>query len=222
MLRLLVSAFLLCALVSGMPHRPARADLVEFFFPALKKKAPDPSETLTAPFADLPKGESNDSGGNVIFKDLPLENAHRTREEIGQWLMMSVSETLTFDEYEFGDVPKTNRRFFDESGFRFYRDFLEDQSILKVLRSGKFHMRSIIQEHPLLLNEGPVDGRYRWLFEVPVLLSFIDKNARDYKQTQPINQMMILTVQIGRSDDSPNEHKILIERWSGRAINRSP
>lgn len=134
--------------------------------------------------------------------------------------MMAISEALTFDNPDLKKSLAQTTSYFDKDGHNLYIKFLQEQSIFKVLKSDRYFMRSIIQEQPLLINQGPVEGRYRWLFEVPVMLSFMDRGVQDYKNAKPINQNMILTIQIGRTDFAPNEHKVIIERWSGKSLDK--
>ena len=88
---------------------------------------------------------------------------------------------------------------------------------MSVIQDGRFHVRSYVNQQPLLLNEGVVNDRYRWLFRVPVIISYMDKNMATYKGGDAeLTQKATLNIQIGRikADDKPDG--LQIEQWSGK------
>jgi hypothetical protein len=95
--------------------------------------------------------------------------------------------------------------------------FYRKNGLTKVLESKKYYIRSFVQETPLLLNEGTVEGRYRWLYEVPVMISYMDRNMHGYKDVQPVSQTITLKIQVGRAADQSKD--ILIESWTGKVQN---
>lgn len=218
--------FLILCMALVFSATPASAEgWVEFFFPTLKSVEPDPAETLTAPFAE-------DAGANKIVKpalpenETSLEYPHRNAAQIGEWVVIAVSEAMTFEKQNYQQSINESSRHFSESGKQQYLTFLQDNSILRVLESGKFHIRSFVQETPVLLNEGPVEGRYRWLYEVPVMASYMDRNMKDYDRAaspdqQPVNQRVSLTIQVGRTGSREPGKDIAIERWTGKVENIS-
>lgn len=196
-----------------MPAVPADAGLLEFLFPALRKDDTAPTADGRAPFAagQAPAAITVDPQGTT-----PLNQAHRSSNDISAWLVTAVSESMTFEHDSYRDDLAQSAVYFDESGLRLYQEFLAKDKLLDVLQSGKYHVRTIVQDQPLLLNEGVVDGRYRWLFEVPVMVSFMDRAMSDYKNAVPQSQTMMLSIQAGRSPAAQNDTGVLIERWSGR------
>lgn len=206
----------------------ARADIIDFLFPGLRDKGPDPAQTLQAPFADIRTPDGGQMGpepqGAKLLPEnsIPLELPHRSTNEISDWLVTAASESMTFQSGDYSKDLAATAVYFDEGGRKQFEDFLAQNNILKVLETGKYHVRSFVKETPLLLNEGAVGGRYRWLFEVPLMLSYMDRANSDYKsKAQPVNQLVKLTVQIGRSDKPLGGPNVVIERWFGKAENIS-
>ena len=203
---------------------PAMAtDWLHFFFPFIETPGePNPSETLQAPFADAkPVGPSKGDAtqGTALPENaVPLNFPHRNAEQIGEWVVMATAEAMSFASDNFEDDLKKNYGHFTPEGKTQYDAFLEENSVFRILRSKKFYLRSFVQEAPLLLNEGAVDGRYRWLYEVPIMVSYMDRGMKDYKNaTPPVNQLVSVTVQVGRTADVTPGKDLLIERWSGKA-----
>jgi hypothetical protein len=92
---------------------------------------------------------------------------------------------------------------------------LQDSQIRKILDLKKYYMRSYSKDSPLLLNEGVSEGRYHWLFEVPVMVTYMDRAMKDYKTAKPTSQMLVIKIQVGRSAQLP-EAGMVIEHWTAR------
>lgn len=179
---------------------------------------PDPGQTLQAPFAY--EGKQSDNNGQIkrsASNPVPLKHAHTNESEIGKWLMMAISETLSYKVGEDGDIVEQNKEYFAPSGQQQLRKFFQDNNITKVMESGRYNIRSFVRENPLLLNSGTAQDRFRWLYEVPVMVSYMDAKGFDYKNDDPVNQHMLLTIQVGRVEASENDFDVLIETWSGKS-----
>ena len=223
MKKLVPCAVMLCLL--SVQAAPAQAAWWQFFFPTLKQAEDDPAQTLTAPFAPQPAGPHPPPtmARQQVVKPLPensvsLDKPHRTTKQVAEWLSPICAEALTFASADYkGDLAKTEPRF-DTAGRQEYLKFLLDNNIQKVLDLNKYVVRSYVQDTPLLLNEGAAGGRYHWLFEIPVMVSYLDKSVKDYSKGQPINQMIVLKVQVGRSGTTPDPMGVSIGHWSGRGV----
>lgn len=226
---LLAFALIISLAVTNAP--PAQAGLLEFFFPSTRKKEYDPTYTMQAPFAvdeeARQKQIEQQSDPNAVRpatpkhampeNNTPLNQPHRDNKEISAWLTTATSEAMTFDQPDYKALLKKDEQYFNETGKTEYMKFLNDHNIIKVLESGKYDVRSFVQGQPLLLNEGAVNGVYRWLYEVPMMVSYMDRGAKSYKDLEPVNQQLTLTVQVGRIGGVMEGEAIVIERWSGKA-----
>lgn len=207
--------------VSAMPLMPAQAGVLELLFPSIKPKAPQPEETLQAPFSY--EEDAAQAQGNALLNLKPksegidsLDKSHRVSDEIGQWLTDVISESLTFKGAAAQvDLDQTALHF-DAFGRQQYTEFLQTNNIMKALESGRYRVSSYVDGVPLLLNQGAVDGRHRWLFRANAVISYLDRTAESYEGVEPINQRASLDIQIGRSSDAKGADGIWIERWSGK------
>lgn len=202
---------------------PAQAGILEFFFPSLRTEE-NLYETLQAPFADVPEGEeqkkytTNEEVMAVRLPEnaVPLEKPHRQNAKISEYVGKMVSEAMTYSSDDYKQDMSTILELFDTQGKTQYQTFLQEKNIQKVLDSGRYHIRGFMLDAPLLLNSGPVGGRYRWLYEVPVMVSYMDRSAKDYKEADVTNQKIVVTLQVGRRTDIENLTGIVIETWSGK------
>lgn len=208
----------------------AQAGLLEFFFPMLKKQEPDPGQTLRAPFAEPVEGpavpanipQAPKAAAPLPENSVSLEKPHRSAQQVAAWIGPVAAEVMNFDSENFKADLLANEKYFEPGARAQYLKFLEDEKILPLLQKGRTAVRSYARDVPLLLNEGAAEGRYNWLFEIPIVLSSMDKTATDYKKATAANQLFILKVQVGRSATTTDPSGMKITVWSGKSIVTNP
>lgn len=212
--------FCCCVLLVAGAFVPAsaQAGVLEFFFPSLRKEVYDPSKTMVAPFAVGQGVEDKDKLKELPVNSVPLSQAHLVVNEIAEWVMNVSAEAMNFETNDFVAELAEHAGPFNVAGNAQYQAFLRDMNIAKVIESERYSVRSHVENTPLLLNEGLIKGRYRWLFRVPVVMTFMDRNMNGYKGDEaPITQRAMLNVQIGRIDASEGKlDGLQIEQWSGK------
>ena len=208
----------LIMVIGGGYSAPAYAEknFLQKWLPALfpdPDEGPGPEETLIAPFDTRPAvTDSGVKDGGAVS----LEKQHRSTEEVIRWVEGAVSEVTTFDENDYQKTLRDRQGYFDQAGQQQYIKFLQSAGVAKVLNSNQYYVRSFVEDIPLLLNEGVVEGRYRWLFQVPITLTYMDRAMVDYKESDPVSQRMSVTLQVGRSASAVDAEGIAIETWSGK------
>ncbi|MCB1563721.1 MAG: DotI/IcmL family type IV secretion protein [Alphaproteobacteria bacterium] len=216
MIRFAVFFVLAYSMCAAFVPSPAQAGIFEFFFGKAKDDGPDPLQTGVAPFAYDPSKPA-EALKSLPESTVPLNLPHRSPAHLVEWVTTASSEVLTFEKSDYRAEIKDRKDRFDSNGLREYVAFLQERNIIKILEDGTFQVRSFVEEPPLLLNEGVVDGRYHWLYELPMMVSYMDRNMKTYKKADAVNQHIILKVQIGRSADGSGIDGLKIEHFSGRA-----
>lgn len=202
-------------LVASVPM--AQAGWFDFLNPRAQNKELKPSQTLLAPFADQDAViEELDPTKNAELS-VPLDQRHRPNAEIARWVLQLVPTVLTYnsDRYEKEYVEAIKN--FSKVGAQEYVKFLQDRNIVKTLRTGRYNVTGIVQGYPVIINEGPVEGRYRWLIQVEVLVTYLDKRMKKFDRIddgEMITQEFVLTLQLGRVRGVDNPHGLLIETWT--------
>ena len=202
-------------LLAGVPV--ARAGWLDFLDPRVKEEGPDPKRTLMAPFADQDAvlDELDPTGNKELAQ--PLDQRHRPNTVIAQWVQMIVPALVTYNSGDYEQEYAEKIKSFSKVGAEEYVAFLQSKSIIKTLKTGRYNVSGIVQDYPIVINEGPVDGRYRWLMQVNVLVTYLDGNMTRYSRAQEgdtITQEFVLTMQLGRVRGADNEHGLLIETWN--------
>jgi len=203
-------------LVCGSAEAQA-AGWFDFLNPKVKQEGPDPAKTLIAPFADQDAVvDELDPTGN---RDLavPLNQRHRPNTEISKWVLEIVPTVLTYNSNGYEKEYAQNVKNFSKVGTKEYVEFLQKKNIVKTLKTRRYNVASIVEGYPVVINEGAVDGRYRWLYQVDVMVTYFDNSMKRYsldKEDKSVTQKFVLTMQLGRVRGVDNEHGLLIETWN--------
>lgn len=206
-------------------NRPTQQNSISAFFHNLYMKLarktdddPDPTGTLVAPFADTtakPAGPGERNIMRLSTTTAPLDQPHRSSGDLGDWLSQAMSETLSFNASNYTDNMKLLAKGMSPEALTQYNQWVTSSGILAKLQSDNSQLNGSVEEKPFLVNEGPVEGRYRWLFEVPVLISFLPKGTTALdKQPSSSDRKLIMTIQIGRVAESQLPDHVMIESWS--------
>ncbi len=214
---------------------PVYADSwLEFFFPSLKEKKPDPSLTGVAEFADSDQIIASPTvDGDLGENSTPLEQRHRPSADIADWVEDVLPDLMSYSSNNYKEQYKVKTLNLSKGAKAEYLKFLQEKNFLKTLETGRYDITAMVSEIPIILNEGAVEGRYRWLYKVQMMVTYVTKGATDYGKVQDgdtITQSMFVTVQVGRvkTKDLPkypagtgNEHSVLIESFNVKVIENS-
>lgn len=144
------------------------------------------------------------------IEDEAVNKAHRTRRELQVWVLHTVAETLNLGSGNFDAALNNIRPVFSASGYDQYLRYWQTGNMLADAKAGRVVVSAIVDQMPILLNEGLIGGTYRWLFDVPVIMTV--KAAQS--TAAPQNSSGMLRIQLARTEDERNPDKIVIESWA--------
>lgn len=143
-----------------------------------------------------------------------MEEPHRTRREMQAWIVEAVSELLNFDRQSKSGLLNQVRSSFTDVGFSQYQEWLQTNAMAVRVESGEFRLSAIVDETPVQLNAGAVAGAYRWLYDVPVVISL---QPVDIYADQPVETIhATVRMQLARTENSDAPNLLVIESWSLR------
>lgn len=224
-----VLLYVLCAVaVVAAPPAFAKKTLWQILFPynaPQEDASPDPSDTLQAPFfAQQPPAAAGGSPLNQLYSTdfniegsgSGLEKPNRYHKEVAEWLVRAISEVFNLQAGQYDEHMKLLATGMDAKALSDFEAFSQAARIRETLQANDLKMNAFVEEEPILLNQGPVAGRYRWLFEMPVLLTFLPRSANSYEKTQPVSQRILVTVQVGRMPRGQGIEDLMIESFMVR------
>lgn len=146
--------------------------------------------------------------GYAADTNTPLDQPHRSHEELSQWVSETVADALIFTTGSVRPKLAQIRPEFSDAAWSGYMDFLKSTGYSDLLVSEKLSLNSIVKNEPVIVAQGSSAGRYAWVFEMPVVM------------TPPVPDGVVvesktatLRMQIGRSAQGVPPHGLIIESW---------
>lgn len=167
-----------------------------------------------APFAD-----ALDRQMAASERTLPLNEANRSYTDLETWVTIVISEALSFDAVDYYSALASMRKnYFSNEAYEQYQESLKKYNIAQYLTETGMSTNVLIEETPALMNEGVVEGRYRWLYDVPVTVSYRRKGAGS--KDVPQNVRVRVRMQIGRVMDQNDPMALRVDSWTFSPIQK--
>tara|TARA_B100001179_G_C18599606_1_gene409345 strand:- start:104 stop:790 length:687 start_codon:yes stop_codon:yes gene_type:complete len=198
--------------------------------PEQDMEGPLPSETLKAPFAKNTQNagsqnalmtiyEAENGSGQSGDKDIrSLDNPHRNPEQIAVWANEAASESLNFSFSDLQTFGSVLRPYFSDRGMSDFKKFLGQADIVTIMRNNNKELTSYIESLPAITKKGVSDGKYKWIVEIPVMISYTDPEEKMNKAARNQSQKLLVTTQLSRTSNLKRHPEgIMIERWVAKA-----
>lgn len=181
---------------------------------------------LTAFFLLLPRTEAQnnddfpvpyyrdagpESGATSRKNDLSLP--HRSPRQIEEWMTVTVSRSLSLEHNNYRQHLDQSEAYFAPSAWKEFNKTLAELGITARVQARNQDVEAFVTQRPYILNDQALKGHYRWLIEVPVMLSFYDGELSSRSGQTPENQKFLITSQITRVRKGPGAENLMIETW---------
>lgn len=143
------------------------------------------------------------------LKTMPMVSLHLPnmgRMAISDWAAMAASQIMTFG---FNDVDArfaTSRKYFTPEGWETFRKAVIKAKFVEQMLATQQIVTSVPASPPVLKQEGLIDGKDGWAFDVPLLVTF---RAGGVKESRPKTVHMVIQKMPTR--DNPNG--VGIDHW---------
>jgi hypothetical protein len=190
------------------------------------------TETIRAPFQDPPlaKGGLRDlyvgpqNAETLEVTDTrALDVPHRTVAQLDAWLINIVPQALTFNLTDMNKQYAEATKLFTAPGLVAYRDYLAQSGLVTDMKARNLRVDSVSTDKPQLLNQGVASGSYKWLFDVPIIMSFIPNDTESLRRiAKPETRKLVVRVQLTRVPakevlTAENTQDVGIEIWQVQA-----
>ena len=171
-----------------------------------------------APFKEDAPAFSQNNLIPVEDKGIRLETPHRSNKELQDWVTQTVSQALYIPNREYQNVLFQMDKYFTPNGFSQYQDYLNQSKVEQFIQKGNYSLSILIEEPPIELTSNNVNNVYRWLYQIPITVSFIPEgtNSLTGGATQTVDQKLLLQVQLRRVNKSNDPFALKIENWKIR------
>jgi len=170
-----------------------------------------PPEDMRVPFGDQ-SAKPQVAGSGTQTSPLAIQSL--SSAEVSMQLTELIADALSFNKDNYKSSSASMQKYFTDEGFGQYTAFLTNAGFETTLQEQNLQSGAYVEQPPIELTHGVYNGVYKWVFEVPVTISFIPRDAETYKNDaiKAQNRRFLLRAQFARVQDV-DPSAVKIELW---------
>ena len=147
-----------------------------------------------------------ETGDSKIMRLVALPLPNMGRVALSDWVAKSVSEIMTFGFNDVNERFAQSRHDFTSDGWITFSKAVTSSTLIDDMMQLQQIVTSVPESPPILKQEGLINGRYSWVFDIPLLVTF---RAGGAKQSR--SKMVHITVERVPTSESPSG--VGISQW---------
>ena len=141
---------------------------------------------------------------------------HITKREVLDWAMQHVADLMSFDARNANEHFKKIQSFFVRSGWEDFTKYIASAKIREDVTSSDYALITIIDGVGYIKREGPLGEVYRWVIEMPILMTFYKLDTYgNPKQDISATARATLLLTVTRVAKGGGKLKVAISKWKG-------
>jgi hypothetical protein len=205
------------SVMNGIP------DIMQILYPEkyVDNEALVASETLQAPFARSENSAETNQLQGVKYDPVGEENQitnklnvpHMDVDKAANWAMKYTASSLTFSLQGYGSHKKELASIMSGTGMKEFEKFLSDAKVLQLMQSGRYDIRSSVIGAPDLVDRGVAGGRYSWVYDLPLSVTFLPVGTTSYEDLSPnqyVSEYLKFRVQLTRVEKGYGKDGLVI------------
>ena len=141
---------------------------------------------------------------------IPLNSPNLSTPALMSWVTQASTDVMSFGFSNYRRRLQESSRNFTRRGWESFSTALGASGIVETVEARKQTISAVPAGAPILQQEGVVAGRYQWVFQIPLALSY---EAGANRSTQ----RMIVTVVVVRVPRLESANGVGIDRWIAQA-----
>lgn len=122
------------------------------------------------------------------------------------WAAQAATEVMTFGFNDYRRRLQESSRNFTRTGWNSFTKALGKSRIIETVESQNYLVTAVADSAPLIVSEGLKNGRYQWIVEVPITVTYQAQNATQTKHSL----VRMLLVRVPRLESASG---VGIEQW---------
>ncbi len=127
----------------------------------------------------------------------PLSMPNQSDSAVLQWANQAAIAAYTYNFLNYEHELKKASTNFTVDGWSQFRQALDASGNLKVVRQKKLIVSAVATKSPIILQKGPLLGKYAWRVQMPLLVSY--QSASSLKQINNVVTLLITRVSTNHS-----------------------
>lgn len=141
---------------------------------------------------------------------VPLSQPNLSTPALMSWVAQATTEVMTFGFNDYRRRLQESSRNFTKRGWESFTQALQRSRIIEMVEVNQQIITAAPKGAPILQSEGLVAGRYQWIVEIPLVLTY-----RSGAKTS--NTGLLVTVTIVRVPRLESANGVGIEQWIAMA-----
>ncbi len=148
------------------------------------------------------------SDGRLV-RMIPLGQPNLNDAAIVSWSARAASEIMTFGFHDYQRRLQESSTYFTRRGWQSFTEALDRARIIEAVEENQQIVTAAPQQAPVIIQQGLVNGIYRWIVELPLIVTY---QAGAAQQSNNVKVRMII-VRVSTLD---NPSGIGIQQWIAR------
>jgi len=144
-----------------------------------------------------------------LIRMIPLNEANMNDAAIVSWTARAASDIMTFGFHDYQRRMQENSSYFTRRGWQSFTEALDRSRIMEGVTQSQRVVTAAPKSAPVITQQGQVDGVYRWVVELPLIVTYQSGTAT---QSDTLNVQLVL-VRVSTLD-SPSG--VGIQQWVAR------
>jgi intracellular multiplication protein IcmL len=137
---------------------------------------------------------------------VPLSEPNLSTPALMSWVAQSTTEVMTFGFNDFKRRLQEASRNFTKAGWESFTTALQRSRIIEMVEENQQVVTAAPQGAPILQQEGVVQGRYQWVVQVPIAVTY-------QSGAQSRSDFYMVTVVVVRVSRLESPNGVGIEQW---------
>lgn len=104
---------------------------------------------------------------------VPLNQPNLSTPALLSWVAQSTSETMSFSFSNYRRNLQESSRHFTRAGWESFSTALQQARIIESIETNLQEVTAVPRGAPILRSEGVAGGQYRWVVQIPLLLTYV-------------------------------------------------
>ena len=144
-----------------------------------------------------------------IMRLVPLDQPNMTVPALMSWVAQAATDVMTFGFHDYQRRLQDASQHFTRHGWESFTAALSKSRIIEGVESAQQVVTAAPRSAPVLVQEGVINGRYRWVIELPLMVTY-----RAGAQSRTDNMQVQIVVE--RMPSLENPVGVGIEQWISR------
>ena len=137
---------------------------------------------------------------------IALSEPNMSAPALMSWVAQSATEVMTFGFNDYRRRLQESSRNFTRRGWESFTQALQRSRIIEMVEANQQVVTAVPQGAPILESQGLVAGRYQWIIQIPMVLSYQAGSATR-------SDSLLVTVVVVRVPRLESPNGIGIEQW---------